>query len=169
MKYLEDISDLRLVICSSNKPKHARPYHKLINKMQLTDRIIWQYQLPRDQLYGIIHYAIASLAPLAECERNLTQGCSPLKIYESMACETVIIASDLPVTREILKNGDTAILIRPDRPATLARQIRLLFENPLESDRLARNARRELDIRGKWQFSNEQLKNIYKELLQPVW
>ncbi|MEL7147063.1 MAG: glycosyltransferase, partial [Bacteroidota bacterium] len=117
LKYLEDLKALKLVICSSHKAKHARPYQKLIDKLGLNDQVVWRYQLPREQLYGIIHHAVASLAPLTECHRNLVQGCSPLKIFESMACQTAIIASDLPVTREILQNGESAHLIRPDRPA----------------------------------------------------
>ena len=168
MKYLEDIAGVRLVICSSHKPKHAKPYHKLVHKLGLSDRVVWQYQLPREQLYGIIKQAIASLAPLAECERNLVQGCSPLKIYESMACETAIIASDLPVTREILSHDENAILIKPDRPASLARQIRLLHEDPNERLRLAGNAKLTLEARGRWQASNDQLKDIYRHLLQPM-
>ena len=85
-----------------------------------------------------------------------------------MACETAIIASDLPVTREILTHNENAVLIRPDRPASLARQVRLLYENPQERQRLSKNARAELEKRGKWQSSNDRLKEIYEKLLQPI-
>lgn len=45
--------------------------------------------------------------------KNISQFTSPLKMFEYMAYGKAIIASDLPVLREVL-NEDIAILVKPD-------------------------------------------------------
>lgn len=54
---------------------------------------------------------------------------SPLKLFEYMASNRPIIASDLPSIREIL-NAETAIFFRPDDPRSLADSIIDLYNKP---------------------------------------
>jgi len=53
---------------------------------------------------------------------------SPLKMFEYMAAQKPIVASDLPSIREIL-NGNNAILVRPDNAEELAKGIRNALKN----------------------------------------
>ncbi|MEX2015532.1 MAG: glycosyltransferase family 4 protein [Candidatus Hydrogenedentales bacterium] len=46
--------------------------------------------------------------------QDIGEWMSPLKIFEYMAARRPIIASDLPVLREILQHGETALLCPPD-------------------------------------------------------
>lgn len=55
---------------------------------------------------------------------------SPLKIFEYMAAGKPILASDLPVLREILTDGDTAQLLPPDDPLAWAAALTALRDNP---------------------------------------
>jgi glycosyltransferase involved in cell wall biosynthesis len=61
---------------------------------------------------------------------------SPLKLFEYMSAGRPIVASDLPVIREIL-NDDLAVLVEPDNPESLARGIKHAAET---GDSLAENA-----------------------------
>jgi len=126
---LRDYDDLKLVICSSTAQKYTKGFRKMAEKLEIAERITWKYQLPQSELYGYLQHALFSVAPLKDCSRNVAQGCSPLKVFESMANKTAVIASDLPVVREI---GDEAVLrfTRPDRPADLARSMRMFLEYP---------------------------------------
>jgi len=45
---------------------------------------------------------------------------SPLKIFEAMGAGIPLVASDLPSLREILVDGENALLVAPDDPAALA-------------------------------------------------
>lgn len=49
---------------------------------------------------------------------------SPLKLFEYMAAGVPIVAADLPSTREVLKDGETALLVEPEDPKALAAGIR---------------------------------------------
>lgn len=55
---------------------------------------------------------------------------SPLKVFEAMAAGLPLVASDLPSLREILEDGRTALLVRPDDAGALAHGIRHLARDP---------------------------------------
>ncbi|MCG2700213.1 glycosyltransferase [Candidatus Parcubacteria bacterium] len=53
---------------------------------------------------------------------------SPMKMFEYMASQKSIVASDLPSLTEIL-NGNNAILVEPDNPQSLAKGIEKALKN----------------------------------------
>lgn len=165
MQYLADKPDLKLVICSSHKEKLARPYHRLTRRLGLEKQVVWKYQLTKKKLFGILSNAQASMVPLTECSRNLEQGCSPLKVFESMACSVPIIASRLPVIEEIVADNKEAKLVRSDRPADLARAIRFLVDYPENGKLLADRAMEKLRKHYTWETVDKKLSEFYHKLL----
>ncbi len=64
---------------------------------------------------------------------------SPLKMFEYMAAQKPIVASDLPSIREIL-NENNAILVKPDSPDDLAKGIEQSLKKPDFSAKISRQA-----------------------------
>lgn len=162
--YLEDKTDLTFVICASHREHFCKPYRKLTEKMGVQHRIRWLYQLDKALLQNVIRHAYATVAPLTECSRNLEQGCSPLKIFESMAAGTPVIASDLPVVREIIQPNENGVLVRPGRPAELARAIRILSDYPEQRSALSQQARQSIEQYFTWAQLEQQLATYYHEV-----
>lgn len=73
---------------------------------------------------------------------------SPLKLFEYMALGRAIVAPDQPNIREILSDGDNALLFRPDDPAHLGQQITRLCGDAALCRRLGRNAARSIEDKG---------------------
>lgn len=165
MAYLADYEDLKLVICASTKQKRTRFYHKVIEKMNLTDRVIWKYQLPKRELYNWVYGATFSVAPLKDCSRNIEQGCCPLKILESMAIGTPVVASDLPVVREIIKDNTLGKLVRADRPAELARAMRVLLDYPELRQEISSTGKKHVQQYFTWQQKRKELKAFYNSIM----
>ena len=69
---------------------------------------------------------------------------SPLKVFEYMALERAIVAPDVPNIREILTDGDTALLFDPERPGAFQHCIETLTRDPELRRSLGRQARRRL-------------------------
>lgn len=65
----------------------------------------------------------------------------PTVIMESMVCETAIIATDIPGTRELVVNGKNGWLVLPRDPESLAKAIVIALENEVLRNQLERQAR----------------------------
>jgi len=72
---------------------------------------------------------------------------SPLKLFEYMGGGKPMVASALPVLREVLRHGENALLASPDDPAAWAAAIRELAADPALGRRLAERAREDF-LRG---------------------
>lgn len=164
MTRLADLPDLRLVICSATPPKRARPYVRLAQRLGIADRIDWHDRVPHAEVAGWLAHAVASVAPLADCARNVDQGCCPLKIVESMAVGTPVVASDLAVVRELVVDGEHGRLVPADRPADLARAIRVLLEYPERTALMGASAKALVEASLTWSASRRALRELYRGL-----
>lgn len=84
--------------------------------------------------------------------RNLhfSRHASPLKLFEYMASRRAIIATDLPVMSEVVRDGTTALLVPPGDSATLAQAIMRLRDNPGLREFLADAAYKRVMSRYTW-------------------
>ena len=162
---LADLPGLALVVCVSTHPRQARPYQTLAERLNIAGRVHWRFALPEAELAPWRAHALLALAPLVECPRNLEQGCCPLKILESMASGVPVVASDLPAVREIVTHGRDGWLTRPDRPADLARGVRLLLEYPERRAALGEAARARIAAGLTWAHATARLREVYEEVM----
>lgn len=70
---------------------------------------------------------------------------SPLKVFEYMASGKPIVASDLPVLREVLVHEHNALLYPPSDPGALAASLTRVIADASLATRLADHARRDVD------------------------
>lgn len=140
MARLEDVP-VDLVVVTSARRRHAGALRRLARRLGIAEAVRWVHRIPHSEVAVWLEHAEASLAPLTDSARNVAQGCAPLKIVESLAAGTPVVASDLPVVREVVEDGLCGRLVPPDRPATLARAVRMLVEDPATATRMGRAAR----------------------------
>ena len=162
---LADLVDVHLVICSSVGRRFGRGLRRLARRLGVDDRVHWQVAVPHAHVAAWLSHAEISVAPLTACERNLDQGCSPLKILESLAAGVPVVASDLPVVRELLGGGDhCGRLVPPDRPDALARALRVLLEYPDSARELGARGRDRVASGLTWADSRARLREVYRSL-----
>lgn len=164
MTFLKDIPDLHLVICAAGAKPRIKYLQKLCARMEIDERVHWHLRQSQLEVQRWLQNSLISIAPLTECERNLVQGCCPIKIVESMAAGIPVIASDMPVTRELLQHRETGWLVRPDRPSELARAIRLLLAHEDDRIRIGATARQKVSENFTWEHSILKLQNVYGNL-----
>ncbi|WP_243711070.1 glycosyltransferase [Actinomadura sp. KC216] len=161
---LADLPDLRLVICASVPERRAKPARRLAERLGVAGRIDWRFMLPHREIAAWLAHAEVSVAPLTGCARNLDQGCAPLKVIESMAAGVPVVASDLPAVRELMADGEHGRLVPADRPAELARAVRILLEYPDEAAAMGRRARRRVERELTWTRSRALLADVYRAI-----
>jgi glycosyltransferase involved in cell wall biosynthesis len=65
---------------------------------------------------------------------------SPLKLFEYMASQRPIVASDLPGWSDVIADGDSALLVPPGDVDALTKAIKQLLDNPEMRVQLADHA-----------------------------
>ena len=168
LRRLADLDDLHLVVCASVHRRKAKPYRKLAARLGVAERVHWRFALPEHELAPWREHALASLAPLRDCARNVAQGCAPLKVLESMASGVPVLASDLPVVRELMQDGRQGLLVAPDRPGELARAVRTLLDFPERLAAMGAAGRARVEERFTWSAAVAALDDLYATL-EPGW
>jgi glycosyltransferase involved in cell wall biosynthesis len=161
---LSDLEDLALVVCASVHRRKAKPYRKLAARLGVDHRVRWHFALPEHELAPWREHAVASLAPLRDCARNVAQGCAPLKVLESMASGVPVLASDLPVVHELMDDGVQGMLVAPDRPGELARAVRTLLDHPERAAAMGAAGRERVAQRFSWEAATAGLRDVYASL-----
>lgn len=87
---------------------------------------------------------------------------SPLKLFEYLAMGRPIVASDLPAIREVLRDGENAVLFEPGRASALADAVRSVLRDPALAGSLARRAR-ETAREYSWDRRAERLDALFAE------
>ncbi|QIR40729.1 glycosyltransferase family 4 protein [Tolypothrix sp. PCC 7910] len=137
---------------------------QLALKLGVADKLTILEPMPQTQLVAHIHTCDVILAPLMPSDRNLVQGCCPLKILEGMATGIPVIASDLPVVRELGEDGVHFLLVKPGSAKSIKDAVFSLHNHPELATQLAINARQRIEEYYTWQIAGEALINAYKEL-----
>lgn len=91
----------------------------------------------------VVSEAAIGLLPLPDnpFARRFT---SPMKLFEYMAGGLAIVASDLPSLREVLRDGENALLVPPGDADALAAAVLRLRADPALARRLAEQALRDV-------------------------
>jgi glycosyltransferase involved in cell wall biosynthesis len=114
----------------------ARPgLERLAADLGVADRVRFTGLMPRAEVPGLIRAFDIALQPAC------VDYASPLKVFEYMAAGRAIIAPDQPNIREVLADGDNALLFAPDRPDALRAGLLRLAADPALRRRLGAAAR----------------------------
>ena len=76
-----------------------------------------------------------------------------------------VVASDIPVIRELIENNTTGFLVPPDRPEVLGRKIRTLLESPAQLKKVGMNGKKAIEKKYLWEYQEDKMKEVYKTLL----
>ena len=135
----------------------------LATTLDCASRITFTGALPPPDVASRLREADVLLLPNPASAIS-TSFTSPLKLFEYMAAGKPIVASDLPSIREVLRDGENALLVPPGNPPALTAAIRRLREDPELAAKLAAQARHDaLDYT--WDRRAERLETLFNEVV----
>lgn len=125
-----------------------------------SNNIIWYGHLSQKEAMDVLDKKInIALLPNQkkilvgkEGKDDIGKWTSPMKLFEYMAYRKAIVASDIPVLKEVLENNINALLADPENVEEWTKCIEYLIHNPTEIDRLSENAF--CKIRNNYTWSN---------------
>lgn len=154
----------KLTIIGQGRESQIQALKQLAAKLQVLENIDILEARSQTDLVKSIHTANAILAPLMPNDRNLIQGCCPLKILEGMATGIPVIASDLPVVQELGLDREHFLLVKPGSAKAIKDAVLILNQDSELTNKLAINARQRIEAYYTWQQAGEALINAYSEL-----
>ncbi|MFM8321179.1 MAG: glycosyltransferase family 4 protein [Chloroflexota bacterium] len=156
---------VRLRIVGRGRSRQRKALARAVRKLGLEGQVSLEPPVPHAQVPALVAQADLCVAPLGLNDRNITQGCCPIKVLEYMAAGRPLLASNLPVVRELAREDLDALLFSPGDPADLARQaLRLLSDRPL-AERLAASAAERAAARFTWHVAQKRLLKLYEQRL----
>jgi glycosyltransferase involved in cell wall biosynthesis len=155
---------VRLQIIGRGRGRQQKLLEKQIQKMGLQEFVSVQEAIPHHQVPTIIQRADICVAPLGYNDRNVVQGCCPIKLIEYMACGRPVVVSNLPVAREIVRDGVEAVLFSPDDPRDLAEKILSLLGDRNWAAKIAVNAALRARSDFTWHAAQKRLIKTYRLL-----
>ncbi len=105
--------------------------------------VIFTGEIQHSSVPDYLAQAKIAILPNIECGPSVFS--SPLKLFEYMASGLPIVASDLPVFREILSHKKNSILVEPGNPQALASGINFLIQNPAVASDIAAQANADIE------------------------
>lgn len=116
----------------------------------------------------VAHYqsAAAAVFPFVVAEGGDREGLG-LVMVEAQACGCPVIASDLDVVHDVIKDGETGLFARSGDPPDLARAIRLVLKDSALASRLAHNGRISAAERFSWERRAGVYVDLFRDLISP--
>jgi glycosyltransferase involved in cell wall biosynthesis len=105
----------------------------------VADRVELRGHVPYERVPAALAEASVALLPLPD-EPVARLFTSPLKLFDYMAAGVPIVASDLPSLREVLRDGENALLANAGDADAFAAAVRRLLADRSLADRLGRQA-----------------------------
>ena len=156
---------IRLLIVGRGRSRQRKLLSKQIRKLGVEGSVIVQPAVPHHEIPALIAEADICIAPLGLNDRNVTQGACPIKLLEYMAAGRPLLASNMPIVRELVREDVDALLFSANDPDDLARQTLALLKDVELSKRLAESASARVLTKFTWHESQKKLLKVYESLL----
>lgn len=125
----------------------------LASKLNISKNVVFTGWIPFKKLMNELPNFLLGIIPSKyHLMNDLT---IPRKTFEFMAAGVPVIASDLNAMREVIKNGQSGLLFKPDDHESLSEAILRLICNPSLYNRIQKNGRK---ISEKYGIDNEVVK-----------
>ena len=131
-------------------PEQARLAER-VKELRLSDRVQLIGRVSHERLPEYLSCLDAAVMAHA------TDYASPVKLFEYMAMGMAIVAPAVPPIREIVTDGETALLFQPGDVASMREAVRRVATDGALRDRLGRNARRAAAERHTWTRNAERV------------
>ncbi|MDJ0617909.1 MAG: glycosyltransferase family 4 protein [Calothrix sp. MO_192.B10] len=119
--------------------------------------------LGREQVVETLRKSMAGLV-LLHPSPNIMNAL-PVKMFEYMCAGIPVIASNIPLWKEIVEDNQCGICVDPHNPEAIAQGIQWIITHPNEAKKMGENGRRVVKEKYKWEKESKILLELYKDII----
>ena len=160
MKALEFVDNIRLNLAGNFE---SSKLEEEVRSMKGWEKVNYYGFVGREEVYEIMVRSKAGLVTLYPTIISLNG--LPVKLFEYMLAGLPVIASNIPLWREIVEGNNCGICVDPLNPKEIAEAIKYILEHPEEAKKMGENGRRAVLEKYNWEKESEKLVRLYKGLL----
>jgi PEP-CTERM/exosortase A-associated glycosyltransferase len=128
----------------------------------VADRIKFIGRVPHHEVER--YYSLIDVLVYPRKRMRLTELVTPLKPLEAMAQRRLVAASDVGGHRELIRDGDTGTLFRPDDPKALAQAVAALFADRDQWEARRARGRAYVEAERNWSVNVARYESVYQRL-----
>jgi glycosyltransferase involved in cell wall biosynthesis len=150
-----------LCLIAQGSKSQVQAVQRLIRKLGVSNRCQLLPAMAQAELVPHLQQADLITAPLTLCDRNVVQGCCPLKILEGMAVGVPVITSDLPVVRCLGHDREHFLLVKPNSVDEITGAVEELYRDRVLCQKIRHQARSHIIKYYSWQRAGQELLEVY--------
>ena len=159
----KEIKDVLLLIIGPGNPIYTNELKIIAKKLKINNYVKFLGPVPNSKIDD--YYSILDICIIPRLNIRVNQLVTPLKPLEVMAMGKVLLVSDLPALKELVKSDISGELFETENSEDLADKIMKFFINPEEIDRLGQSARKYVENNYSWQKIIKKYISLYESLL----
>jgi len=164
VKLLEQkIKNLYVIIVGKYTTKYFRELKFLAKELGIENNISFIGEIPNNEIHN--YYSILDIIIIPRINSRVTRLVTPLKPLEAMAMGKVLITSDLPALKEMVKPNVSGDLFETENPANLSDKIYKYLSDSELRERLGKSARDFVIKNYDWNMIIKKYYIIYENLL----
>lgn len=152
-------NDLLLLIVGMKDNDYCNSLRRIATNLDIKENIVFFPEQPFGKLPEFI--SISDLVVIPQRKRAASYGQTPAKIFDAMAMEKPIIATNISGIPEILEG--CGWIIEPESPTKLAKAIQYAFNNPSEAIKMGLEARKKCKQNYSWDILEKRLMKVFEK------
>lgn len=144
----EAISNVKLLIIGPYNPIYFNDLKLLIKKLYLEKEVIFVGKIPNSYIQN--YYSILDICVIPRLNFRVNRLVTPLKPLEVMAMEKLLLVSDLPALKELVKSKISGDFFKAGNYEDLAKKIIYYLNNPNQLESIAKKARNYVKFNYSW-------------------
>ena len=138
---------------------------RMAGAIGVANHIIFIDEVPQADLLAFYSMADIFVLPSIVNENGETEGLGVV-LLEAMACGLPVIGSDVGGIPDIIKNGETGLLVRQKDSQDLSKQIIRLLTDEGFRKKMVSNARNFIETQYSWEIVAQRFLEIYRGVLE---
>ncbi len=147
---------LKIMIAGSGKPAYEKKLKQLVRELKLDGVITFVGRVTDIHKWQLLRKAWLLVHP------SIKEGFG-LTVLEAAACGTPTVCFNVAGLRDLIKNGENGVIVSPQTPQALAKEIEELLANKQKLRRLSINARNWSKTFPSWKQQTKKLEKILLE------